>query len=166
MNLRPFEEFTDHFHYSRLNIHRFIHIINFGGMILPPPGKNRVKGPRVPLGDFFRKRVPFWSPFYQKVPFSSKMYIIWGNYENHGMINWTFLIHIGCWHKKFLGKFIILFGKWKTLNYDSFERIPHFFPRLRHFGVPFLASFGSPLGPLFCEKGSPLVPLRGPERVP
>ena len=96
-----------------------------------------LKGTRVPLGDFFRKRVPFWSPFYQKVPFSSKMYIIWGNYENHGMINWTFLIHIGCWHKKFLGKFIILFGKWKTLNYDSFERIPHFFPRLRHFGVPF-----------------------------
>ena len=44
MNLRPFEEFTDHSQYSRLNIYCFIHVLNFGDVILPPPpGVNRVK---------------------------------------------------------------------------------------------------------------------------
>ena len=41
----PFEEFTDHFQYSHLNIHCFIHILIFGDVILcpPPPGSIRFK---------------------------------------------------------------------------------------------------------------------------
>ena len=34
MNLRPFEECTDHFQHSFLNIYCFMHIANFGDVIL------------------------------------------------------------------------------------------------------------------------------------
>ena len=45
MYLRPFEELADHFQYSCMTIHCFIHIVNFGDAVLPHPGpsKNRDK---------------------------------------------------------------------------------------------------------------------------
>ena len=118
------------------------------------------KGTRVPLGDFLRKRVTFWSPFFPKVPFFEKRSDFWGKKYWYWYVT---LVNSEERYKVDLYK--------KMMNIMKMEKIwikknwTCFVGKLRK-RVPLLGVFGSPFSPLFLQKGSPKVPLRGPERVP